>query len=139
MIYHLNETEIKQIQTWIPQIQEYYAESDAVQLAAILQNALSKGFMDENEIYRLLNLLPHIIPKQCEEMKEADDAEEIQWDAYIDEQQARYKREIDKFRQMLSNWIFLQNAVYQRNLKALSKPIDSGVLKGNNQGLKKNR
>ena len=139
MNYHLNETERKHIQTWIPLIQEYYLESDAVQLVAIMQNALSKGFMDENEIYQLLNLLPRIIPHQHEETAEVDVAEESKWDAYIDEQQARYKREIDKFRQLLSNWIFLQNAVYRRNLKPHSKAIEHGILKANKQGIKKNR
>lgn len=121
MVYHLNETERKQIQTWIPLVQEYYLESDAVQLVAIMQNALFKGFVDENEIYQLLNLLSRIIPHPHEETAEVDVAEESKWDAYIDEQQARYKREIDRFRQLLLNWIILQNAVYRRNLRPHSK------------------
>lgn len=131
MNYHLNETERKQLQTWIPLVQAYYLESNAVQLVAIMQNALSKGFMDENEIYQLLNLLPRIIPRPHEEKAEVDVAEKFKWDAYIDEQQARYKREIDKFRQLLSNWIFLQNAVYRRNLKSHRKATERGILNEN--------
>lgn len=139
MIYHLNEAEQMQIQTWIPLIQDYYAESDAVQLAAILQNALSNGFVDEKEIYRLLDLLPQIIPGPHEEIKGADASEETGWDAYISEQQARYKREMNKFRQLLSNRIFLQNAVYRRDPEPLLKQSERGISGANDHGMQRNR
>lgn len=136
MVYHLNKTELSQISTWSAQLSGCYSESDAIQLCNIARKALANGYLDENDVYELLDLLPRIIPEPEEQEIRKSDDDIVDWQEYMDEHQVKYKREMDKLRQTLSNWIFLQSAVYRKNIKPVESSIGRICTKANEPGIK---
>lgn len=139
MIYYLNESEQNRIKTWLSQIEELYHEADASRLNDVLTKALTIGYFDEDAIYELLKLLPRIIPEETNKIDEVLETNNTDWQGYMDEQRSRYKREMNKLHQSLSSWIFLQSAVYWKNMRPSGKPLDKIQAKGNESGIKKLR
>lgn len=116
MIHHLSETDMAQLETLKERANSYYHKEDAIRLERVIERVLQKGLMDETDIYELIDVLPKIIPMPVEE----DFPEEKQgtdWKECIDENHSMFKREMEKLYQMLSNRVFMQNAIYQRNLE----------------------
>lgn len=124
MLYHLSETDVNQIKAWLPSLTEYYSETDAVKLLSVFQKAITTAFLDDSDIYMLLEYLPRIIPKRHEETNCTQEEQNADWNVYLDEKQAAYKREMEKLYQALSNWVFLQNSLYRKNGETVGKPID---------------
>jgi len=131
MVYKLNITERNQIKSWIPLIPDYYAEVNAVQITAILQDAINTGSININDIYTLMELLPLIVPQSVMVKKDCENEENSEWSLYINEQQANYRREIERLRYSITNWIFIHNTVYcsdQRSAEGLErKALSSGI------------
>lgn len=121
MAYTLNQTEISMFRTIDSKLSVYYLEQEAKQLHKILYKAIKKGVLDDNDIYVLLELLPHIRPSPYHENIEIADECNDNWQYYIDEQQEWYMSEIEKLHHILCKWIFLQSSVYQRKDRTLEK------------------
>lgn len=133
MMYQLNETDKAQFQTLREQIFFYYREEDALKIDVIIERALLNGWMDKNDIYELIEILPRIIPSlnniESHIMPESLDAD---WNEYIDERRGRYKREVERLYQLFSNWIFMQSVVQRKNMKPLES--QSEKTRSNNIG-----
>ena len=74
-----------------------------------------------------------MIPLPKEEPRITSEIQNTDWNDYIDERRARYKREMERLHQALSNWVFMQSAVYRKNMEPLDRPIERS--KANNIGL----
>lgn len=133
MAYQLSKTDVNQLQTLRGQIPLHYSDEDAVRLVDIIDCALLNGCLDNDDIYELLEVLPKIIPSSQEETQSESETQNTYWNEYIDERRARYKREMERLHQMLSNWVFMQSAVYRKNMEHLDSPIERS--KANNIGL----
>ena len=133
MAYQLSKTDVNQLQTFRGQIPLHYSDEDAVRLVDIIDRALLNGCLDNDDIYELLEVLPKIIPSSQEETQSESETQNTYWNEYIDERRARYKREMERLHQMLSNWVFMQSAVYRKNMEHLDSPIERS--KANNIGL----
>ena len=133
MAYQLSKTDVNQLQTLRGQIPLHYSDEDAVRLVDIIDRALLNGCLDNDDIYELLEVLPKIIPSSQEETQSESETQNTYWNEYIDERRARYKREMERLHQMLSNWVFMQSAVYRKNMEHLDSPIERP--KANNIGL----
>ena len=133
MAYQLSKTDANQLQTLRGQIPLHYSDEDAVRLVDIIDRALLNGCLDNDDIYELLEVLPKIIPSSQEETQSESETQNTDWNEYIDERRARYKREMERLHQMLSNWVFMQSAVYRKNMVSLDSPIERS--KANNIGL----
>lgn len=133
MAYQLSKTDVNQLQTLRGQIPLHYSDEDAVRLVDIIDRALLNGCLDNDDIYELLEVLPKIIPSSQEETQSESETQNTYWNEYIDERRARYKREMELLHQMLSNWVFMQSAVYRKNMEHLDSPIERS--KANNIGL----
>lgn len=133
MAYQLSKTDVNQLQTLRGQIPLHYSDEDAVRLVDIIDRALLNGCLDNDDIYELLEVLPKIIPSSQEETQSESETQNTDWSEYIDERRARYKRKMERLHQMLSNWVFMQSAVYRKNMEPLDSPIERS--KANNIGL----
>ena len=133
MAYQLSKTDVNQLQTLKGQIPLHYSDEDAVRLVDIIDRALLNGCLDNDDVYELLEVLPKIIPSSQEKTQSEPEIQTKDWNEYIDERRARYKREMERLHQMLSNWVFMQSAVYRKNMDPLDRPIERS--KGNNIGL----
>lgn len=133
MAYQLSKTDVNQLQTLRGQIPLHYSDEDAVRLVDIIDRALLNGCLDNDDIYELLEVLPKIIPSSQEETQSESETQSTYWNEYIDERRARYKREMERLHQMLSNWVFMQSAVYRKNMEPRDSPIERS--KANNIGL----
>lgn len=133
MAYQLSKTDVSQLQTLRGQIPLHYSDEDAVRLVDIIDRALLNGCLDNDDIYELLEVLPKIIPSSQEKTQSESEIQNTDWNEYIDERRARYKREMDRLHQMLSNWVFMQNAVYRKNMEPFDRPTERS--KANNIGL----
>lgn len=133
MAYQLSKTDMNQLQTLRGQIPLHYSDENAVRLVDIIDRALLNGCLDKDDVYELLAVLPKIIPSSQEKIQFESETQNTDWNEYIDERRARYKREMERLHQMLSNWVFMQSAVYRKNMVSLDRPIEK--LKANNIGL----
>ena len=137
-MYQLNETDRAQFQTLREQIFSYYREEDALKIDVIIERALLNGWMDKNDIYELIEVLPRIIPSlnniEPHVMPESLDAD---WNEYIDERRGRYKREVERLYQLFSNWIFMQSVVQRKNMKPLENQSEKTRSNNIGQGIRK--
>lgn len=118
-LYYLNESELYQLNVWSVLLEQWYTPSDTLLLQDIINRSIHQKYIDIDDIYKLLDLLPKIIPNNCIEQnnKLEDNCED--WQSYMNEQRIRYKREVDKLCQVFLNWVFLQSSVYQKNTKSI--------------------
>ena len=137
MQYDLTQTQILQIAAWAEDFDKYYSNSDVLVLRNIAQKAVSNMFLDESDIYELMEVLPRIIPSPKETPKEKPESKSVDWNEYIDEQRVRYRREMECLHQTLSNWIFMQSAVYRKNMEFLEKPVGKSKFNNIGQGIRK--
>ena len=136
MTYQLNETDKAQLSTFRTQLFYRYREEDALIMDKIIERALLNGWMSKDDVYELVEVLPRIIPSPQETPQEKSESQSVDWNEYIDEQRARYKREMERLRQTLSNWIFMQSAVYRKNMELLEKPVGKVKFNSIGQGIK---
>ena len=137
MAYQLSKTDANQLQTLRGQIPLHYSDEDAVRLVDIIDCALLNGCLDNDDIYELLEVLPKIILSSQEETQSESETQNTDWNEYIDERRARYKREMERLHQMLSNWVFMQSAVYRKNMESLDSPIERSKANSIGLGIKK--
>ena len=50
--------------SWLPQVKQKYYEKDAFRIEAVLTDALQKGYLDENDVYEVLDFLPKIFDQR---------------------------------------------------------------------------
>ena len=93
-------------------------------------------FLDESDIYELMEVLPRIIPSPQEAPQEKPVSQSVDWNEYIDEQRVRYRREMERLYLTLSNWIFMHSAVYRKNMEPLEKPVGKAKFNSIGQGIK---
>jgi hypothetical protein len=133
MTYQLSETDINQLQTLREQFFLHYSKEDALKMNDIIDRALLNGELDKDDIYELLEVLPRIIPSSQEKAQSESKNQNTDWNEYIDERRARYRCEMERQHQALSNWVFMQSAVYRKNMESLDRSVER--LKSNNIGL----
>lgn len=103
----------------------------------IIDRALLNGWMSKDDVYELVEVLPRIIPSPKEAPKEETESKSVDWNEYIDEQRVRYRREMERLHQTLSTWIFMQSAVYRKNMEPLEKTVGKTKFNSIGQGIKK--
>lgn len=133
MKYNLTQTQALQITAWLEDFERYYCDSDNLILRNIANKAVVNMYLDETDVYELIEVLPRMIPLPKEEPRITSEIQNTDWNDYIDERRARYKREMERLHQELSNWVFMQSAVYRKNMEPLDRPIERS--KANNIGL----
>ena len=137
MTYQLSETDRNQLRTVRAQLFIRYKEEDALIMDEIIERALLNGWISKDDVYELVEILPKIIPSPIEKLQVKTESRNADCDEHIDEQRVRYRLEMERLHQTLSNWIFMQSAIYRKNMESLEKPV--GKAKPNNigQGIKK--
>lgn len=133
MAYRLSKTDVNQLQILRDQISLHYSDEDAARLVDIIDRALLNDCLDKDDVYELLEVLPKIIPSSQEKAQSELEIQNTDWNEYIDERRARYKREMERLHQVLSNWVFMQSAAYRKNMEPLDRPIERS--RANNIGL----
>lgn len=136
MQYNLTQTQVLQISTWVDDFDKYYSDIDALILRSIAKKAVSNMFLDEADVYALMEVLPRIIPSPPKKFQEKSENQSVNWNEYIDGQRIRYRREMECLHQMLSNWIFMQSAAYRKKIDPLEKPIGKARFNNIGQGIK---
>lgn len=137
MIYQLSETDKAQLSTFRTQLFHRYREEDALIMDEIIDRALLNGWMSKDDVYELVEVLPRIIPSLQETPQEKSESQSMDWNEHIDEQRVRYRREMERLHQTLSNWIFMHSAVYRKNMEPLEKPVGKAKFNSVGQGIKK--
>ena len=137
MAYQLSKTDMNQLQTLRKQMPLYYSDEDVVRLVDIIDRALLNGCLDKDDVYELLEFLPIIIPSSKEKTQSEAENQNTDWNEYIDERRTRYKREMERLHQMLSNWVFMQSAVYRKNMESVDRPSEKSKTNNNWLGIKK--
>lgn len=109
--------------------------SDAIILKNVLKKAVSKMYLDEAAIYKLIEVLPRIIPAVIDNSSMKPENQD--WNDYIDEHRARYKHEMERLLQILSNWVFMESAVHRKNMEPLKRHNEKENLNHIGKGMKK--
>ena len=138
MTYQLNETDRVQFQILKEQVFLYYVEEDALKIDIIIERALLNGWIDKSDIYELIEVLPRIVSSLTNiESHVTIDSQNTDWNVYIDERRGKYKREVDRLYQLLSNWIFMHNVIYRKNVKSFENQNKKVMSINIGQGIKK--
>lgn len=137
MTYQLSETDKAQLRTLREQIFLQYNEEDALKMEKIIARSLPNGWMDKDDVYELIDVLPRIILSPKEEPQIKPESQNLDWNVYIDERRARYKHEMERLHQTLSNWVFMQSTVYRKNMEPLASSIGRAKINNMGQGIKK--
>lgn len=138
MTYQLNETDRVQFQILREQVFLYYVEEDALKIDIIIERALLNGWIDKSDIYELIEVLPRIVSSLTNiESHVTIDSQNTDWNVYIDERRGKYKREVDRLYQLLSNWIFMHNVIYRKNVKSFENQNKKVMSINIGQGIKK--
>lgn len=136
--YQLNETDRVQFQILKEQVFLYYVEEDALKIDIIIERALLNGWIDKSDIYELIEVLPRIVSSLTNiESHVTIDSQNTDWNVYIDECRGKYKREVDRLYQLLSNWIFMHNVIYRKNVKSFENQNKKVMSINIGQGIKK--
>lgn len=136
--YQLNETDRVQFQILKEQGFLYYVEEDALKIDIIIERALLNGWIDKSDIYELIEVLPRIVSSLTNvESHITIDSQNTDWNVYIDERRGKYKREVDRLYQLLSNWIFMHNVIYRKNVKSFENQNKKVMSINIGQGIKK--
>ncbi len=131
MVYSLDMSAISLLQSINNQVDSLYDAEIAKELHEIIQRAIVDKQISSDDADRLVELLPRLAQKPQKKDDSKDD-EEIteEWPEWKERPYAKYLREVEKLRQLLSNREFLQYAVYQKRprqnngCKAIAKLID---------------
>lgn len=138
MTYQLNETDRVQFQILREQVFLYYVEEDALKIDIIIERALLNGWIDKSDIYELIEVLPRIVSSLTNiESHVTIESQNTDWNVYIDERRGKYKREVDRLYQLLSNWIFMHNVIYRKNVKSFENQNKKVMSINIGQGIKK--
>lgn len=138
MTYQLNETDRVQFQILREQVFLYYVEEDALKIDIIIERALLNGWIDKSDIYELIEVLPRIVSSLTNiESHVTIDSQNTDWNVYIDERRGKYKREVERLYQLLSNWIFMHNVIYRKNVKSFENQNKKVMSINIGQGIKK--
>lgn len=135
----LKESEIGLLQSICWELDFMVDDFISREVKRIVEKALMAGKISKIDLERLLKLFPQLEPMPSK----FDDGEKIMadsdedWPEWEDSKQAKQKRKMHALQQQLSNWLFTQYAVYQKQLssKAVSKssiravPIEKKVEK----------
>lgn len=132
MTYQLSETDRAQLYTLRKHLLLHYNEADALIMEKLTSRALENGWMNKEDVYELIELLPRIIPAPKEELQGEQERPDADWNVSIDECGARYKREMERLYQLLSNWVFMQSAIYRKNMD----PSQISIRKANSNNMK---
>lgn len=117
MQYNLGEYEIGQMRVLLTQLEDIYPENIAVQLRKLLEDAISSGIITDQEIYKLLELLPLVIPsEEPEEVSVEDEVADSNddWPEWENAEKARRKRIHKQLQQRLAHLLFMQEAVHKK-------------------------
>lgn len=131
MHYTLGEYQIGQMKALLAQLEEIYSEDVASQLRQLIEAALVDGFLTDKEIYKLLELLPMVIPQlQEEEMPSIEQSEfNDDWPECNAAVVSRKKRLHLQLQQQLSHLLFMQEAVHKVVLRrGQSKKMINGII-----------
>lgn len=130
MHYTLGEYEIGQMKALLIQLEEMYSEDVASQLRQLIETALVNGYLTDKEIYKLLELLPMVIPQLQEEMPAIEQSEcNDDWPECNAAVVSRKKRLHLQLQQQLSHLLFMQEAVHKVVLRrGQSKNMINGII-----------
>ncbi len=137
MIYQLSETDKACLIILKEKIFLHYKEDDAQILDEIINRAILNDWMSKDDVYELIERLPKIIPMPVEKINDETESHNAEWNVYIDEHKARYRHEMEKLHQILSNWIFLECAVHRKSMEYFEKGNKKVNLNNVGQGIKK--
>lgn len=120
--FKLKECEISLLHSVCWELDSMVDDFISREVKQIVEKALMSGEISKTDLERLLKLLPQLEPMSSK----LDNSEEIVADSDVDEdwpeweesKQAKQKRKIQALQQQLSNWLFTQYAVYQKQLSA---------------------
>ncbi len=114
MIYYLNQNDIIRMEALKLQSYSQYSVDDAKMLNAIISKAITDKYICKEDAAELIKILPRIIPASVEQTEYFDEEPDVTLFDRINEEKGRYKHEMEKLRLMLSQWLFMNSAVYQK-------------------------
>ena len=118
--FKLKECEISLLHSVCWELDSMVDDFISREVKQIVEKALMSGEISKTDLERLLKLLPQLEPMSSK----LDNGEKIVADSDVDEdwleweesKQAKQKRKMQALQQQLSNWLFTQYAVYQKQL-----------------------
>jgi len=132
MAYILEQYEICLLQAINCQLDLLYSDGVEEELRQILLQAISSGKIEEEQIKRLKELLLLFYEQSEETESDSNEVDEeflSEWPEWREVTNAGIKRKILYLHHHLSNWLLIQNAVYQKQLmyrpsKGIDKILD---------------
>lgn len=118
--FKLKECEISLLHSVCWELDSMVDDFISREVKQIVEKALMTGEISKTDLERLLKLLPQLEPMSSkldngEEIVAESDVDE-DWPEWEESKQAKQKRKIQALQQQLSNWLFTQYAVYQKQL-----------------------
>ena len=99
------------------------------EIRKIVEKALLSGEISKDDLERLLKLLPQLEILETESVDEVTDSSDDindDWPEWEKAQTEKHRRHLLSIQQQLSNWLFTQYALYQKQLthkRKLSSPL----------------
>lgn len=116
--FKLKECEISLLHSVCWELDSMVDDFISREVKQIVEKALMSGEISKTDLERLLKLLPQLEPmpsKLDNSEKIVADSDE-DWPEWEESKKAKQKRKMQALQQQLSNWLFTQYAVYQKQL-----------------------
>lgn len=119
ILYSLDKSEICLIQSILCQVDSLYNDIVAEKLRELLLKIISSGTIEENQIKKLIELLPQFEVQEQNKTGVVKTDEEFysEWPDWENASEEQWRRKILFFLHQLTNWLFIQNAVYQKQIQ----------------------
>lgn len=118
--FKLKECEISLLHSVCWELDSMVDDFFSREVKQIVEKALMSGEISKTDLERLLKLLPQLgpVPSKNDNSEEfvADSDEDEDWPEWEESKQAKQRRKMQALQQQLSNWLFTQYAVYQKQL-----------------------
>lgn len=141
MPYTLEEFEISFFQSINMQLDTFYEGSVLEEIRAILLKVISSGEIELEEIKKLVALLPLQRQRNKTQATELDNTEtdeefDQEWPGWDESENSYHRQEIRRFQNRLTNLLFTQYAVYQKQVFDKERR-DKSVFNSNTNGISK--
>lgn len=128
--FNLKEHEISLLHSVCWELDSMVDDLIAREVRQLVEKALMSGEISKTDLERLLKLLPQLEIMATESNNSEDDATDDDidedWPEWDESNKEKQKRRLRSFQQQLSNWLFTQYAIYQKQLSpkcAFNSPI----------------
>lgn len=116
--FKLKECEISLLHSVCWELDSMVDDFISREVKQIVEKALMSGEISKTDLERLVKLLPQLepVPSKTDNSEEFVADSDEDWPEWEESKQAKQRRKMQALQQQLSNWLFTQYAVYQKQL-----------------------